>query len=280
MSSGSSRRKRTRVTATSARSPRSSRNATPLITSWVRPESRRRNVSASAGSRGLPKARPSRTTAVSTPRTRAPATAAALRRAFSATRRRGSPPVSSSTSGTSTRKSIPSCSRIARRWGEREARMRGSGVVVTNESECHLRKLREEQRGLPPGRLGRVGAMDQVRLNLEAEVAADRARRRFQRVCRADHLAGRGHRLVTLENHCHKRAAGDEVDQVAEEGPFTVLGVVLLGEVAIDRHVLHGDDRESLAFKAADDLAGQTALERIRLHQDQGLVHGSPFELV
>src|SRR5918992_5436868 len=120
--------------------------------------------------------RPSSTTAVSTPRTRSPPTERAFLRAFSTTVRRGCPPLSSSAPGGSTRDSTPSCSRIARRWGEREARISGSG------------KLGEEETHLALGRLVRVGAMDEIGLHLEAEVAPDRAGRRLERVRRADHL--------------------------------------------------------------------------------------------
>src|SRR5918992_4073323 len=134
-------------------------------------------------------------------------------------------------------------------------------------------ELGEEQPGLAPGRLGRVGAVDEVRLDLQPEVAADRARGRLERVGGADHLARRGHGLVALEHERHQRAAGNEVDEVSEERLLAVLGVVLLGQLAIDAHVLHGDDREPLALEPADDLAGQAALERVRLHQDQGPVH-------
>ena len=48
--------------------------------------------------------------------------------AFSITSSRGSPSVSSSTSGASTANSIPSCSRIARRCGEREREDQGSAA--------------------------------------------------------------------------------------------------------------------------------------------------------
>src|SRR5215216_3837688 len=240
MSPCSSSRKRTRVTAMSLRSSGPERRTTPLITSCVRPESRRRKSSASPASAGLPKTRPSSTTAVSTPRmrrraapvppasapapdTRAapparearPTAASTFRRAFSTTNRRGSPPASSSTSTGSTTKSTPSCSRIARRWGEREARIRGSGA-----------KLREEQHGLALGGRPRVGAVHEIGLDLEGEVAADRAGRGLERVRRPDHLARGGHRLVPLEDERDEGTAGDELDEVPEERLPAVLLVV------------------------------------------------------
>src|SRR5215210_7101079 len=237
MSASARSRNRTRVTASSVRSSPCSRSASPPITSCQRPDSSPSQRSASAASAGLPRARPSQTTMLSTASTRSPGTARSLSRAFWTTSARGSPSARSSTSGASTEKSRPSCSRIARLRGELEARIRRSGA-----------KLREEQAGLARGRLGRVGAVDEVGLHLEAEVPADRAGRRLDRVGGADHLARRLHRLVSLEDQGHERAAGDEVHELPEERALAVLGVVLLGEVALDGHVLHGDDRQSLAL--------------------------------
>src|SRR5215217_4969496 len=240
----------------------SSRMAMPPITSCQRPDSSRSQLSASAASAGLPWARPSQTTMLSAARTRPPGTARSLSSAFRSTRSRGSPSVSSSTSGVSTEKSTPSCSRIARLRGELEARIRRSGA-----------KLRKEQARLTLGGLGRVGAVHEVGLNLEAEVAADRPGGRLDRVRGADHLARRLHSLVSLQDEGNERAARDEVHELAEERALAVLGIVLLGEVALDGHVLHGGNRQSLALEAGDDLAGEPALECVWLHQDQGPVH-------
>ena len=84
-SRSSSARKRTRVTATAlALAVRRRVAAMPLITSWSRPDSARRNASASPRVRAACRTpRPSSTTAVSTPSTRSPPTARALRSAFS-----------------------------------------------------------------------------------------------------------------------------------------------------------------------------------------------------
>src|SRR5215210_5218953 len=262
MSAWASSRKRTRVTATSVRSLPCSRIAMPPITSCQRPDSSCSQASASAASAGLPWARSSHTTMLSTARTSSPGTARSLSSAFWTTSSRGSPSVSSSTSGASTEKSTPSCSRIARLRGELEARIRRSGA-----------KLREEQAGLARGRFGRVRAVDQVGLHLEAEVTADRPGRRLDRVRRADHLASGLDGLVPLQDERHERAAGDELHELPEERPLCVLGVVLLGEVTLDGHVLHGGDPQALALKAVDDLAREPALECVRLHQDQGPVH-------
>src|SRR5829696_5084888 len=256
MSASESSRKRTLVTASSVRSSPPSRSAMPPITSCQRPDSSRSQRSASAASAGFPCALPSHTTMLSTASTRSPGTARSFSRALRTTSSRGAPSVSSSTSGASTRNVTPSCSRIARLRGELEARVRRSAS-----------KLREEQARLALGGLGRVGAVDEVGLHLEAEVAADRPR-------------GGLDRLVALEHECHERAARDELDQLAEERPLAVLGVVPLGEAALDGHVLHGHDPQPLALEAGQYLAGEAALERVRLNQDQRPVHRFSFSVV
>src|SRR3712207_223873 len=131
------------------------------------------------------------------------------------------------------------------RCGERLARRRAVGLS---------RSASEEEVGLALGRLVGVRAVDHVLADLEGEVAADRAGRGLERVRRADDLAGGLHGLVALEDHGDERAARDEVDELAEERLALVLGVVLLGELLGDGHLLPGGDAQALGFEARDDL--------------------------
>src|SRR3954468_8426795 len=205
--------------------------------------------------------RPSRATRVSTPRTVSPGAArhaAALRRALASATSTGSPSSSSSASVGPPSKAMPSCARIARRCGEREAR-----TSVTPERSG--RELREEDARLAPAGLGRVGTMDHVLADLDREVAADGSGRRLQRVRGADHLAGGLDRLLALEHHRDQRSRGDELHEIAEERLALVLGVVALGGLLVELHVLERDDPEALALEAADDLPRQPPRERVRL---------------
>ena len=118
--------------------------------------------------------------------------------------------------------------------------------------------------------------MDHVLAHRDGEVAADRAGGGLERVGRADHLARGADCLLALEHHRDERAGGDEAHELAEERLAVVLGVVLLGQLRVHRHVAERDDAQALALEAGDDLAGQVARERIRLDQDEGLVHGTP----
>src|SRR5258708_15882811 len=192
-------------------------------------------------------------------------TARALRRAFPSATASGSPSSSSATVDTLTLKSSFSPVRISRRCGEREASTRGSGGVAL--------ELAEEQGGLARGRLRRVRAVHHVGAHLDREVAANRAGGRLQGVGRADQLPRRPDGVGALEPHRQDRARGDEVDELPEERPLGVLGVVLLGKLPRDRHVAKGDDLQPLALEAGDDLAAERTGEGVGLYEDQRAVH-------
>src|ERR1700749_1866991 len=248
------------------RSTPSSITTSPLITSWARPLMRSRYSRASASSAGLPNTSPSRTTSVSQAITRPSlSTAAAFRLAFSTTRCSGSPWVSSSTPGTTTSNSTPRFCRISRRWGDPDGR--------TSFRDSPSRELGEPDPDLALGRLVGVGAVDHVEGHLEREIAADRAGRGLDRVGGADHLPGRFHRFGTLQHHRHQGAAGDEGDELAEEGLVGVLGVVLVGGLLADAHRLQGGDPQPLALEAGDHFTGEGAFEGVRLDEDQGPAH-------
>ena len=59
-----------------------------------------------------------------------------------------------------------------------------------------------------------------------------------------------------------------------KNGFSRVLGVVLLAELLGDAEQLAADDGEAAALDAGEDLAGERALGRVGLDQDQGALHG------
>src|SRR6478736_8042091 len=94
--------------------------------------------------------------------------------------------------------------------------------------------VREPERDLARRRLRRVGAVNEVVRHREREVAADRAWLGVGRVRRADRLAHRRDRALPLDDERKCRRRRDELDELAEERLLRVLGVVLLGQLAID----------------------------------------------
>src|SRR5690606_30758523 len=64
--------------------------------------------------------------------------------------------------------------------------------------------------------------------------------------------------------------ADHELPQRRVEGLVDVLGVVAVGELAVDGPQLHGVDGQALALEPADDLPDQSPTHRVRLDQDQG----------
>ena len=70
--------------------------------------------------------------------------------------------------------------------------------------------------------------------------------------------------------------AGDELEQPLVERLALVLGVVLLGQLAVDRAQLQRDEVEPLALDPGEDLADQPAPDAVGLDQDQGAFgHGA-----
>src|SRR6185436_12830032 len=70
------------------------------------------------------------------------------------------------------------------------------------------------------------------------------------------------------------RPRGDEVDELAEEGLLAVLGVVLRAELARRDDEPCGADAEAAALEAAEDLAGELALDRVGLGEDESALDG------
>jgi hypothetical protein len=73
--------------------------------------------------------------------------------------------------------------------------------------------------------------------------------------------------------HRHERAARDELDQLRKERLALVLAVVALGELPVELHELQGGQLQALALESSDYLAGQAAVEGVRLYEDQSAVH-------
>lgn len=65
-----------------------------------------------------------------------------------------------------------------------------------------------------------------------------------------------------FEDSSDQRAAGDEVNQLAEEGLFAVLGVVLVGNLLASGQLLQGDDAKALALEPGEDFTGEGARRR------------------
>src|SRR3954470_7810463 len=79
-------------------------------------------------------------------------------------------------------------------------------------------ELREPDADLALGRLVGVRAVDHVEGDLEPVVPPNRARRRLDGIGRADDLPRGGDTLMALEHHRDQWAAGDELDELGEEG--------------------------------------------------------------
>ncbi len=107
--------------------------------------------------------------------------------------------------------------------------------------------------------------MDQVVLLADREVAADGPRRGGGAVGRPQHPAHDRDRLVPLEHADDHRRARDELDQPLEKRLALVLGVMFLGQAAIDADQLERRDPQALGFETLEDRADQAGAGRNRV---------------
>src|SRR5439155_199942 len=69
-----------------------------------------------------------------------------------------------------------------------------------------------------------------------------------------------------------RRPRRDELDELSEERLLTMLRVMRFAELTVDANELSGAERAAPLLDPRQDLTGQTALHRVRLDQDQGLL--------
>src|ERR1700722_12697316 len=131
-------------------------------------------------------------------------------------------------------------------------------------------RLGEPERDFAPCRLRRIGAVHQVELRFEAEVAPDGAGRGLlTRVRRAGELPHRRDRPRALHDRRHQRPRRDELQQGPEKRLAIMLGVVTAGQLLANDPHFQRCDGQAFALDAADDLAHQASLDPVGLDQQE-----------
>ena len=125
--------------------------------------------------------------------------------------------------------------------------------------------LAEPKSNLSLGRLDRVGAMADVAADVNAEVAADRARSRGERVRSTEKSTALLDNILALPNHSDYWARRHVLDQAREERLALEVLVVLFEVVLTSLDQLHGHKLIATVLKALNDLTNQTALDTVRL---------------
>lgn len=128
----------------------------------------------------------------------------------------------------------------------------------------------EPEGDLLVGGLYRIGAVQDVASDLDAQITPDGAGGRFGGVGGAEHDASGADGVEPLPHHGDYGARAHVLDQPWEEGPGGQVGVVLLQQLLARPHEFEGDELEALLLEALDDLADDAALDAVRLDHDEG----------
>jgi hypothetical protein len=139
---------------------------------------------------------------------------------------------------------------------------------------------REEERDLLARRLGRVGAVDRVALDVGRELLADRAGGGLLRVRRAHHLAVLRDRVLALEHLHHDRALGHELHEVAVERPLLVDGVERLRLRLGEPDHLRRHDAQPGRLELGGDRADHVPGDGVGLDDREGAFDGHGSKLL
>lgn len=125
--------------------------------------------------------------------------------------------------------------------------------------------LAEPKSNLSLSRLNRVRTVANVATHVNAEVAADRAWGRGERVRSTQKSTALLDDVLALPNHGDHGTRRHVFDQAREERLALEVLVVLLEVVLTGLDQLHSHKLVTTVLKALNDLADQTALDTVRL---------------
>src|SRR5690606_22695819 len=121
----------------------------------------------------------------------------------------------------------------------------------------------EEPLDLGGRRFWGVGRMDDGVGQLGGEIAPDGPRLGLQRVGGPHQVPHVPDAVGAFENPEHRRAGGDGLEELGEEGLVRVVPVVFPGHLLRDLAHLQASDLQALGLKAAEDLPHQAPLDRL-----------------
>merc|ERR1712076_6804 len=120
------------------------------------------------------------------------------------------------------------------------------------------------------GAVDGVATVADVSADVDAEVAADRARGGSQRVGGTEHGTALLDGVLALPDHGADWATGHVLDEAGEEALAAQVGVVLL-EVSLAGHAeLQGGELVAASLESGDDVRHEAALDAVRLDSNEG----------
>ena len=115
--------------------------------------------------------------------------------------------------------------------------------------------------------------MNEILAEIDAKVAANRARLRVAAVGRSDETPDDGDRVSTFPNRRQDGAARHIRDDFRKERFIGEMRVVLFEKFAVERSPDQSDRLEALAFESRKNFSHNPALYRVRLEHDERLFY-------
>ena len=119
--------------------------------------------------------------------------------------------------------------------------------------------------------------MDQVSAGLQRQVAADSAGLGFSGIGGPYRPADDLHGVAAFQDGGDNRAGGNVGDEPLVERLALVLPVVAAGHRFLHLEQAQGGDTKAATLQPRQDLAGEAALHRVRLYEDQSAFHVAPY---
>jgi len=120
------------------------------------------------------------------------------------------------------------------------------------------------------GGLDRVGTVDDVATEIDAEVTTDGAGKGSLRIRFAHHHSAGLGSVFSFPDHWDNWAGGHEVAETTVERLVLEIDVMLFDVFFGGLHKLHGNEFEATLLEPLDDVPNESALDTIGLHHDEG----------
>jgi ABC-type bacteriocin/lantibiotic exporter with double-glycine peptidase domain len=131
----------------------------------------------------------------------------------------------------------------------------------------------KENGDFPPGAFQRVGTVNDITADIDAQAAPDGAGRGLQRICGPHHFPGGVDGILALDDHGRHGTGGNESNQRFKKRFAHMFSVVLFRQFPADPQHFQGHKLKAPFFKAVDNFPDQAALDTIGFDHEICTLH-------